>query len=47
MISNIRIWEDSIKIIDVDGYEEIRKVKQSGKELLRQKNSPLIDVDQE
>jgi hypothetical protein len=28
---------DSIKIIDVDGYEEIRKVKQSGKELIRQK----------
>ncbi|WP_180644926.1 hypothetical protein [Acinetobacter bereziniae] len=28
---------DSIKIIDVDGYEEIRKVKQSGKEFLRQK----------
>jgi hypothetical protein len=28
---------DSIKIIDLDGYEEIRKVKQSSKELIRQK----------
>lgn len=28
---------DSIKIIDVDGYEEIRKVKQSSKEIFRQK----------
>ncbi|EHU1296434.1 hypothetical protein [Acinetobacter baumannii] len=28
---------DSIKIIDVDGFEEIRKVRDSGKELYRQK----------
>lgn len=28
---------DSIKIIDVNGYEEIRKVKQSSKEMFRQK----------
>ncbi|EHU1908953.1 hypothetical protein A1E89_RS18855 [Acinetobacter baumannii] len=28
---------DSIKIIDVDGFEEIRKVRDSGKEMYRQK----------
>ncbi|WP_457970528.1 hypothetical protein [Acinetobacter calcoaceticus] len=28
---------DSIKIIDIDGHEEIRKVKQSSKEIFRQK----------
>lgn len=30
-------YKDSIKIIDVDGYEEIRKVRDSNKELYRQK----------